>query len=70
VDQLQANVSYAVFIGILATVVLSVASGTTDNKYRVGRVMTAILVVILTHFVMTTLMILKRMRAAYLDFRR
>jgi hypothetical protein len=70
VDQLQANVSYAVFIGILATIALSVASGTTDSKYRVGRIMTAILVVILTHFVMTTLMILKRMRAAYLDFRR
>jgi len=70
IDQLQTNVSYAVLVGIVTTVALAVASSTTDSGHRVGRVMTAILVILLAHLVLTILMILKRMRSAYREFRR
>jgi hypothetical protein len=70
IDQLQANVQYSVLTGIAATVVLILASGTTDAGHWVGKILTAIIVVLLAHLIMTMFMTLKRMRAAYRDFRR
>jgi hypothetical protein len=70
VDQLQANVLYSVLIGILTTVVLVVAAGTTQSGHSVGVIMTAIIAIVLSHLLATMLMILKRMRATYREFRR
>jgi len=69
IDQLQANVSYSVLVGIVATVVLAVASSTTGSGHRIGKLMTAILVAVLVHLILTMLMVLKRMRSTYREFR-
>jgi di/tricarboxylate transporter len=70
VDQVEANVSYAVLVGLATTVVLSIASGTTESGHRIGKLMTAILVALLIHLILIMLMILKRMRSSYREFRK
>lgn len=69
IDQLQSNVLYTVLVGIVTTIALSVASATTESGHHTGKIMTAILVVLLAHMVLMILMILKRMRSAYDEFR-
>jgi hypothetical protein len=70
IDQLQSNVLYAVLVGIVTTVALALASATTAGGHRVGIIMTAVLVALLAHMILIVLMILKRMRSAYREFRR
>lgn len=69
-DELFANVLYSVLVGIL-TVALIVAetsfqvdpSGVADP--RAGQWWTAVLLVVISHFLLTLAMCLKRVRAAY-----
>jgi hypothetical protein len=70
IDQLQSNVLYAVLVGIVTTVALSIASATTESGHRTGKIMTAVLVVLLIHMILMIMMILKRMRSAYEEFRQ
>jgi hypothetical protein len=70
VDQLQANVMYSVLVGIVTTVTLAIATSTTVPTHRIGKWMSAVLVALLVHLILTLLMILKRMRSAYREFRK
>lgn len=68
VDQLQANVGYATFIGLVCTGVLT-ALLAVYSEGSVHRVFTALVIALLVHMFMTLLMILKRMRSTYYAFR-
>lgn len=70
VDQLQANVMYSVLAGIAATIALGIGVSTTVPGIRIGRWMSAVLVTLLAHLILNLLMILKRMRSAYREFRK
>lgn len=62
---LQANVTYALLIALIAAGILGVASGMGMEK--VNRWLTGVLIVLLAHFTLTLLMIMRRIRAAFLQ---
>jgi hypothetical protein len=66
-DQLEANVSYSVLIGIIATAFLTFTVATTSKDAPVGRVSSAIIAVLILHLILTLFMVLKRARAVYRD---
>lgn len=63
--QLQANVTYALLIALVAAGILGVASGMGMEK--VNRWLSGVLIVLLTHFTLTLLMIMRRIRSAFLQ---
>lgn len=65
IDQLQANISYSVLIGIVATAMLIVAAATTPKDKPIGTLLSSAIVAILLHLMLTVFMALKRTRAAY-----
>lgn len=69
VDQLVSNVAYAVLAGILATAVLMVAVSTTEKDRPLGVPISALVVALLLHLLLTIFMALKRTQAAYTAFR-
>jgi hypothetical protein len=66
-DQLEANVSYAVLIGIATTAFLTFTVATTPKDAPVGRVSSAIIAALMLHLILTLFMVLKRARAVYRD---
>ncbi|MGV9313422.1 hypothetical protein ACWDR0_14680 [Streptomyces sp. NPDC003691] len=62
---LQANVTYALLIALTVAGTLGVASGMGMEK--VNRWLSGILIILLAHFALTLLMILRRMRSAFLQ---
>ncbi|WP_147318027.1 hypothetical protein [Streptomyces sp. 3212.3] len=62
---LQANVTYALLVSLIAAGILGVASGMGMEK--VNRWLTGVLIVLLTHFTLTLLMIMRRIRSAFLQ---
>ncbi|MCX5267533.1 hypothetical protein [Streptomyces sp. NBC_00199] len=62
---LQANVTYALLVALLAAGILGVASGMGMEK--VNRWLTGVLIVLLAHFTLTLLMVMRRIRAAFLQ---
>ncbi|MER5654278.1 hypothetical protein ABT076_14835 [Streptomyces sp. NPDC002131] len=63
--QLQANVTYALLIALAASGILGVASGMGMEK--INRWLSSVLVVLLTHFLLTLFMIMRRIRSAFLQ---
>lgn len=64
IKHLQANVTYAVSVALLATTWVGALALTGIDK--IGRPWSALLVARLAHFVLTLAMILKRVRSAFL----
>jgi hypothetical protein len=69
VDQLQANAGYATLVGLLTTAGLIALLVVYDEDEVPGPV-SAVVVVMLVHLFMTLLMVLKRIRSMYRQFRR
>lgn len=63
--QLEANTSYAILIGIVTTGVLLTVIATTDSSKPVAPILSGLIVLLLTHLLMTLFMVLKRARAIY-----
>jgi hypothetical protein len=75
IDQLFANVSYAVLVGLLTTGTAIAASATrtpdpSGNLLAVNRWWSAVLVFLFFHLMLLLAMALRRTRAAYLELRR
>ncbi|MFE9341484.1 hypothetical protein [Streptomyces olivaceus] len=62
---LQANVTYALLVALVAAAVLAVASGMGVEK--VNRWLSGVLIILLAHFTLTLLMIMRRIRSAFLQ---
>ncbi|MEU6884079.1 hypothetical protein ABZ918_02310 [Streptomyces viridosporus] len=63
--QMQANVTYALLTALAAAGILGVASGMGMEK--VNRWLSGILLILFTHFTLTLLMIMRRIRSAFLN---
>lgn len=63
--QLQANVTYALLLALICAGILGVASGMGMEK--VNKWLSGVLVVFLAHFSLTLLMIVRRIRSAFLS---
>ncbi|GGY30518.1 hypothetical protein GCM10010363_08850 [Streptomyces omiyaensis] len=63
--QLQANVTYALLLALLCSGILGVASGMGMEK--VNRWLSGVLMIFLAHFSLTLLMIVRRIRSAFLS---
>lgn len=68
-DELRANVSYAVLVGITLSGALGGLVMFTDTERPLGRLATAIVVFTGIHLLQTIFMILKRVRAMFRSFR-
>ncbi|MEU5914831.1 hypothetical protein [Micromonospora sp. NPDC047527] len=68
-DELRANVSYAVLVGILLTGILGGVVMFTETDKPLGRSPSALIVFVGLHLLMTIFMILKRVRAMFRSFR-
>jgi hypothetical protein len=68
-DELRANVSYAVLIGITLTGFLGGVVMFTDTDKPLGRATSAVVVFFGLHLLLTIFMILKRVRAMFRSFR-
>lgn len=68
-DELRANVSYAVLVGIVLTGLLGGVVMFTDTDKPLGRVFTLVVVFAGVHLLLTIFMILKRVRAMFRSFR-
>ncbi|WP_158933507.1 hypothetical protein [Streptomyces sp. NRRL S-1868] len=62
--QLQANVTYSLLIGLVVTSILGVSAGMDIEK--INRWISGLLVILLANFTLTLLMIMRRIRAAFL----
>lgn len=67
VDQLFANVNYAVVAGILATAVSMAAAVSSDDDGRINGVWSGIVVGLGVHLLLVVTMCIKRIRLAYLE---
>ncbi|MET7886200.1 hypothetical protein [Streptomyces avermitilis] len=63
--QMQANVTYALLTALAAAGILGVASGMGMEK--VNRWLSGILLILFAHFTLTLLMIMRRIRSAFLN---
>ncbi|MEU0548409.1 hypothetical protein [Micromonospora sp. NPDC005979] len=68
-DELRANVSYAVLVGILLTGLLGGLVMFTDVDKPLNRLATMMVVFACAHLLLTIFMILKRVRAMFRSFR-
>lgn len=68
VDELRANVSYAVLVGLVLTVTLGGIAMFANTTDPLGRPATAAIVFAGTHMLLTVFMILKRVRATFRAF--
>ncbi|WP_436979996.1 hypothetical protein [Streptomyces sp. enrichment culture] len=62
---LQANVTYALLVALVSAGVLGVASGM--GMEEVNRWLSGILIILFAHFALTLLMIMRRIRSAFLQ---
>lgn len=67
-DQLRANVSYAVLLGIVLTALLGVAALFTELDKPLAMAPTLVIIFLGTQMLMTIFMVLKRIRAIYVAF--
>jgi hypothetical protein len=67
-DELRANVSYAVMLGLVLTAVLGYLAMFTDTDKPVNSVVTAVIIFLGLQMFLTISMILKRIRAMYRAF--
>lgn len=70
VDQLFANVNYAVVVGVIATALSMAAAVTADDNGRVNEVWSGVVVAIGVHLLLVVFMCIKRIRAAYHEIRK
>lgn len=68
-DELRANISYAVLLGLLLTAVFGGFAMFTDTNQPLHPITTAVIVFVATQMLLTISMILKRIRAIYRAFR-
>ncbi|UQS24043.1 hypothetical protein L1857_15000 [Amycolatopsis thermalba] len=69
-DELRANISYAVLLGLVLTALLGWLALFTDTSQPLPTPISAVLVAIAVQMLLTISMILKRVRALYRAFRR
>ncbi|WP_322859249.1 hypothetical protein U8D42_03260 [Mycobacterium europaeum] len=70
VDQLFANVNYAVVVGVIATAAAMIAATTSDDKGQVNGLWSGILTALSLHLMLVVFMCIKRVRAAYREIAR
>ncbi|CAM5379534.1 hypothetical protein [Streptomyces purpurascens] len=63
--ELQANVTYTLLVALAATTILGICAGMDIEK--LNRWIGAAVLLLLSHFMLTLLMILKRIRSAFLN---
>jgi hypothetical protein len=68
-DQLRANISYAVLLGLLLTSLFGALALFTDTNQPLSAPITAVIVFVAVQMLLTISMILKRIRALYRAFR-
>lgn len=67
-DELRANVSYAVLLGLTLTAVLGYVAMFTDTDKPLDTTVTGIIIFLALQMLLTIFMILKRIRSLYLGF--
>jgi len=70
IDQVFANVNYAVLVGVIATTLGMSVAVTAGNDGEVNRFWSAVLVAIGVHLMLVVLMCIKRLRAAYREIKK
>lgn len=65
VDELEANASYAVLVGLVVTGLLVVIAASTGEQESASRLGSALAATGLTHLLLSSLMTLKRLRALF-----
>ncbi|MBW4716209.1 hypothetical protein [Saccharothrix obliqua] len=65
IDELEANVSYTVFVGVLTTALLITTIALTPKDTPASVVLSAPASALLVHLILSLLLVLKRTRAAY-----
>lgn len=68
-DELEANASYAVLVGLVVTGLLAGIAAFTSEGERVSSVASGVAIALLAHWLLTSLMTVKRIRAVYAAFR-
>ncbi len=69
VDELEANASYAVLVGLVVTGLLAGIAAFTSDDEEVSAVMSGLALGLLGHWLLTSLMTVKRIRAVYRGLR-
>jgi hypothetical protein len=70
IDQLFANVNYAVVVGVIATAAAMTAATTSDDKGHVNGLWSGLLTALSLHLMLVVFMCIKRVRAAYREISR
>lgn len=66
-DELESNVSYAVFMGVTTTALLIFAVAVTEKDHPASLWLSAVIVAFVVHLLLTLFMVLKRARSVYKD---
>lgn len=69
IDQLFANVNYAVVVGVIASGVSMAAAITADGDGRINGIWSGLVVCLGIHLLLVVFMCIKRVRAAYREIR-
>lgn len=70
VDQLFANVNYAVVAGVIATTVSMAAAASADDNGYINHVWSGVVTALGLHLMLVVFMCVKRVRAAYHEIRK
>lgn len=70
IDQVFANVSYAVVVGVTATIASIAAAVTADGAGRINAIWSGVVVALGVHLMLVVLMCIKRLRAAYREIKK
>jgi hypothetical protein len=70
IDQLFANVNYAVVVGVIATAAATIAATTSNDKGYVNGLWSGLLTALSLHLMLVVFMCIKRVRAAYREISR
>jgi hypothetical protein len=67
IDELESNVAYAVLVGIAATSALVIAASLLGTTNPLPRGASSVLTALFVHLILSTFLVLKRVRAAYAE---
>jgi hypothetical protein len=70
IDQVFANVNYAVVVGVIATIASMAAAVTADDDGRINAIWSGVVIALGVHLMLVVFMCIKRIRAAYREIKK
>jgi hypothetical protein len=70
IDQVFANVNYAVVVGVIATSASMAAAVTADGNGRINAIWSGVVIALGVHLMLVVFMCIKRIRAAYREIKK